>query len=184
VPNVSGGSAQNKLSRVTFWLGKVPSQTLGVVSCALLFLMMLVTFVDVGGRYLFLSPLPAAYEIISLIMPGIIFCALPFVGHRETHVTIDLLDTFLTPAVRRWQGFVVNLFSAGALAFIAYRLFVRSHDHQRFREVTDELFLPLWPFSLAMSILCGIAALAMLANAYAYLKNHKAHGSEHGVSST
>lgn len=183
MPDVSGGSAQNELSRVTFWLGKAPSQTLGVVSCILLFLMMLVTFVDVGGRYLFSSPLPAAYEIISLIMPGIIFCALPFVGYRETHVTIDLLDTFLTPVVRRWQGFLVSLFSAAALGFVAYRLYARSVDHQRFREVTDELFLPLWPFSLLMSILCAVATLAMLANTYAYLTDRRAQVPENGETS-
>ena len=107
-----------KQSRLTFWLGHLPSQALGVISCFLLFAMMMLTFIDVGGRYVFSSPLPAAYEIISLVMPGIIFCALPFVGHREMHVTIDLLDDFLTPAVRRWQGVFVNLFSAAVLAFV------------------------------------------------------------------
>ncbi len=146
--------------------------------------MMLVTFVDVGGRYVFSSPLPAAYEIISLIMPGIIFCALPFVCHRENHVTIDLLDGFLNTAVKRWQSVVVNLFSAGALGFISYRLYIRSLDHQRFHEVTDELFLSLWPFSLLMSILCAVATLATLANVYVYLTKIRESAPDQGASST
>lgn len=180
----AGDPAETDQSRVTFWLGKMPSQALGVISCVLLFAMMMLTFIDVGGRYLFSSPLPAAYEIISLVMPGIIFCALPFVGHRETHVTIDLLDTFLTPGIQRWQSIFVNLFSASALGFVSWRLYARSIDHQRFQEVTDELFLKLWPFSLTMSILCAIATLALLANAWAYLTNTRSHGATPGETST
>ena len=167
--------------RVVFWLGSLPSQVLGFVACVLLFVMMLVTFIDVGGRYLFSSPLPAAYELISLIMPGIIFCALPNISLHESHVTIDLLDSFISTAVKRWQSVFVNLFSAAAMGFIAYRLYVRYADHLRFQEVTDELFLPLWPFSLAMSVLTAVATLALLANAYGYLKNSPVHDGEDGV---
>jgi len=184
MPNTSEGFARKGKNPVSFWLGKVPSHTLGIVSCALLFLMMIITFIDVGGRYLFSSPLPAAYEIISLIMPGIIFCALPFVCHRQSHVTIDLLDFLVSSSVRRWQGFMVSLFSTLAMGFITYRLYARYIDHKRFGEVTDELFLPLWPFSLAMSILCAIATVALLANAYAYLTNRMPGSDEHEVPST
>ena len=155
---------------------------LGGVAAVLLFCMMVLTFIDVAGRYVFSSPLPAAYELISLIMPAIIFCALPYVGYRENHVTIDLLDIFLSPTVKRWQGFVVNLVSAVALGFIAYRLFARFQDHKRFGEVTDELFLPLWPFSLIMSILCAIATLALIANTVDYLTGRHLAPPDSGVS--
>lgn len=174
--------AEDRLTRsgVTYWLGHIPSQSLGVVSCVLLFAMMLLTFIDVGGRYLFSAPLPAAYELISLIMPGIIFCALPYVGHTQTHVTIDLLDGFLGPAVRRWQGVFTNLFSAAALGFISYRLYARSVDHKRFQEVTDELYLPLWPFSITMSVLCAVATLVFIANIYGYFRYGAAYAPKSG----
>ena len=113
-------------------------------------------------------------------MPGIIFCALPYVGERQTHVTIDLLDSFLSPAVRRWQGVFVNLFSAAALGFIAWRLYARSVDHRRFQEVTDELFLPLWPFSITMSVLCAIATLVFIANIYGYYRHGAAFAPKSG----
>ncbi len=184
MPKSAGGFARNGQTLSNYWLGTAPSHVLGIVSCALLFLMMLVTFIDVGGRYLFASPLPAAYELISLIMPGIIFCALPFVCHNESHVTIDLLDFLVSPKARRWQGFLVSLFSTLAMGFVAYRLYVRHIDHRRFGEVTDELFLPLWPFSLAMSILCAVATMALLVNTYAYMMNRMAKGDEHEVLST
>ncbi len=163
--------------RLAFWLGTVPGHTLAGVSCLLLFAMMVVTFADVSGRYLFDSPLPAAHEIISFTMPGIIFCVLPVVCFREGHVTIDLLDPAVPGRWKRWQGLAVNLVSAGAMALIAWRLAVRAYDHRQFDEVTDELYLSLWPFSLFMAVLSVAAAVALLANVGAYATGVRRHPS-------
>lgn len=167
-PTDSSGAGRAATSGAIFWLGTLPRQILGAISCALLFAMMALTFVDVTGRYLFDSPLPAAYEIIAFTMPGIIFCALPMVNHRERHVTIDLLDTIIPKSWIRWQSLIVNLLAATVTGFISWRLAVRSHDHFRFNEVTDELYLKLWIFSGLTAILCAVAALVFLVNAYGY----------------
>lgn len=146
------------------------------IACLLLFAMMLFTFADVVGRYFFASPLPAAYEIVSLTMPAIIFCALPQSILREDHVTVDLLDAIMPRAAARVQAVVVHLFSAAALALIAWRLVIRSMDQLDYEEVTDELFLELWPFSAVMAALCTIATLAALANAFLSLTGRKTWG--------
>ncbi|MEN8195867.1 MAG: TRAP transporter small permease [Pseudomonadota bacterium] len=163
---------------MAFWLGAVPRHTLAVASCLLLFSMMVLTFADVGGRYLLDSPLPAAHEIISFTMPGIIFCALPVVCFREGHVTIDLFDPFVPGRWKRWQGLAVNLVSAGAMALIAWRLAVRSYDHRQFDEATDELYLSLWPFSLFMAVLSVVATVALLVNVAGYVAGARRHPSE------
>jgi len=147
---------------VAVWAGTLPGRVLGGIACTALFVMMLLTFSDVIGRYFFASPLPAAYELISLIMPLIIFCALPYVNLTQGHVTIDLLDGFIPKWLLRWQVLFVHLVSAIALALIAWRLAIASQDHREFDGVTNELYLPLWPFSAAMSALCVIAAVTML----------------------
>lgn len=146
------------------------------IACLLLFAMMLFTFADVVGRYFFASPLPAAYEIVSLMMPAIIFCALPLTVLREGHVTVDLLDSIVPRAAARVQAVVVHLASAAALALISWRLVIRSMDQLTYEEVTDELFLELWPFSAVMATLCAIAALAALANSILSLTGRKAWG--------
>jgi len=161
-----------------FRLGAAARRVLGAISCALLFAMMILTFVDVAGRYLFDSPLPAAYEIIAFTMPGIIFCALPMVNHRESHVTIDLLDLIVPASWIRWQSLIVNLFAAAVTGFIAWRLGARSYDHFRFREVTDELYLKLWIFSGTAALLCSVAALVFLVNAYGYAAGTRDRPSE------
>ena len=152
------------------------SKILAGIACIVLFAMMLLTFVDVIGRYLFLSPLPAAYEIISLMMPAIIFCALPLTVLRETHVTVDLLDTFIPSGLARVQGVVVNLVSAAALALVTWRLSVKGWEDRYYETVTDELLLLIWPFGLGMALLCAIATVAALANAWSYVSGTRARG--------
>lgn len=138
------------------------------IACIVLFAMMLLTFVDVLGRYVFLSPLPAAYEMISLMMPAIIFCAMPMTVLREGHVTVDLLDSFVPRALVRVQGVLVNLFSAAALGLVTWRLGVKAWEDRDYETVTDELLLLVWPVGAAMFALCAIATLAALANAWGY----------------
>ena len=146
------------------------------IACLLLFAMMLFTFADVVGRYFFANPLPAAYEIVSLTMPAIIFCALPLTVLREGHVTVDLLDSFIPRAVARVQAVIVHLLSAAALGLISWRLVIRSMDQRYYEEVTDELFLELWPFSAVMAALCAVATFAALANAVLSLTGRKTLG--------
>ena len=166
-------SSKSKPNPLVFWLGVLPGRTLAAISCFLLFVMMALTFIDVSGRYLFNSPLPALHEIISFMMPGLIFCALPMICRQEGHVTIDLLDIFLSKNVKRWQGLFVNIVSFSAMAFVSWRLAEKSTSHFEFGEVTDELYMDLWPFSLGMSILSAIAAIALIANVADYLTGTK-----------
>ncbi len=161
-PTGAGASAMSALAK-----------GLSYLACLFLFAMMAVTFVDVVGRYLFLSPLPAGYEIVSLIMPAIIFLALPLTILRNTHVTVDLLDSFVPPWLARYQAILANLFGACAFALICWRLFVRARDQHTYEEVTDELILDLWPFSVTMAVLCAVAVLAFMTNIIGLLRNRR-----------
>lgn len=139
-----------------------PLKALSVLACVFLFMMMAVTFVDVLGRYLFLKPLPAAYEIVSLMMPAIIFLALPLSVLRNSHVTVDLLDGIIPPRIVEYRSIMLDLFGSVTMTLLAWRLAIRSSDQHRYEEVSDELFLDLWPFSAAMAVLCGITALVFV----------------------
>ncbi|KMW57677.1 TRAP dicarboxylate transporter, DctQ subunit, unknown substrate 3 [Candidatus Rhodobacter oscarellae] len=133
-----------------------------MLSCVFLFAMMVVTFVDVVGRYVFLKPLPAGYEIVSLMMPAIIFLALPLSVIRNSHVTVDLLDSFTPKRFAEYRAIVISLICSATMALLAWRLAIRSRDQHRYEEVSDELILELWPFSAAMAALCAMTAVVFL----------------------
>lgn len=163
--NPSDGSRKRTLG---YWLGSVPVLTLAFVSCVVLFAMMVLTFVDVVGRK-FGNPVSGANEVISLMMPALVFCILPLVNMREGHVTIDLLDKFVPTGVKRVQAVLVSLLSAGAMALIAWRLYVKAASHLEFNEATDDLVLSLWWFSGGASVLAAVATVALIANMINYL---------------
>ncbi|MBT5429469.1 MAG: TRAP transporter small permease subunit, partial [Rhodospirillaceae bacterium] len=88
---------------------------------------------------------------------------------KEEHVTIDLLDVFVPTRLKGLQAIFVNLIGSGAMFFLAWRLAEKSASHYEFGEVTDDLYLTLWPFSLLIAVLSGIAAIALLSNAFGYI---------------
>jgi TRAP-type C4-dicarboxylate transport system permease small subunit len=161
--------ADEGTGRLAFWFGTVPGHVLAGLSCLFLFGMMILTFVDVTGRYVFNNPIYGAYEIIYLMMPALIFLAFPILCFREGHVTIDLLDGFVPRSIKRWQAVLVNVVSAVAVAFIGWRLYVLSGDQVIDLAVTDTLYLPKWPFSLFMAIMSWVATVALIFNVVGYL---------------
>ncbi|MSQ20723.1 MAG: TRAP transporter small permease [Betaproteobacteria bacterium] len=147
------------------WTGWV----LAIAAASVLFSMMLITFIDVAGRKLFVKPLYGGYEITEFLMGMLIFCALPLVTAREGHVTIDVFDRMVPEHFRRWQQVVVTAISTIALAYIAWRLWELSFDLVKNREVTMTLHIPHGPFARLFAVMSALSALASLVILWRYL---------------
>ena len=74
---------------------------LGFTSASVLFLMMLITAVDVAGRYVFNKPLPGGFELTELLLAALIYCGLPLVSARREHIVIDTFDPYYSPRFKR-----------------------------------------------------------------------------------
>ena len=81
-------------------------------AAALAFLVVL-TVVDVVGRYALSAPAPGATELTEFGVAALVFAALPAVTWRGGHVAVDLLDRFVPPARRRWRAALVNAPACG-----------------------------------------------------------------------
>ncbi|SDG78838.1 TRAP transporter small permease [Roseospirillum parvum] len=142
------------------WLGRAAQRTadgLSLLAGGALFAMMLVTLVDVIGRGLFDSPLPAAFELTELGMGLIIFLALPLVGLKGRHVVVDLMTSLFKGPLGRIRLIVVQLLAAGVLGVLSWRLAVKAADLAAYGGKTVFLQIPLAPLAWVM---CGGAALA------------------------
>jgi len=120
---------------------------------------MLVSVIDVAGRYAFNRPLPGSSEITEILMAILIYAGLPIVSQRNAHITVDLLDSVTPPALARIRDSLVRLLSVFVLCVIAWRLWVYAAQIRDSKDVTEYLKLPLAPFCNFMSILAGIAAI-------------------------
>ncbi len=134
-------------------------RTLERISALLLFCMMLLTAVDVVGRYLFASPVPGGFEITEIMLATLIFCGLPLATLRDGHITVDLAEGFLPTWFKNVRDRLIFAMMALVLAFLSYKLFNKAGDFLEFNDQTAVLNIPLSPVVFAMAGLTGVSAL-------------------------
>lgn len=90
--------------------------------------LVLVTCVDVVGRYFFNAPLGGAFELTQIFLAALVFVSLPLTTLHGGHVEVDLLLPFLPYNVRhalgRFGGTVMGLI----FIYFAYRLVIMAED--------------------------------------------------------
>lgn len=131
----------------------------GLLSACALFAIMLLTFVDVGGRKFFDHSLPGSLELTELLMVVVIFAALPMVSQRGEHVTFDSLDAYLPARVRLVQDKLVHLLCAAAMLGLGWLMGDTAVQFLSNGETTAQLGISKAPFLFGMSILCGVTGL-------------------------
>lgn len=136
-------------------------RVLGVIAATALFAMMLLTFVDVIGRYGFHHSIFGAAELIENLMIVSVFAGLGFVTAKNEHITVSLMEplierTIATP--RRWASIAM---SVGCTLLICWQMFVRALDLLRSAAHSAVLDLPKWiePMSAAVLSLAGFVLL-------------------------
>lgn len=136
--------------------------TLGVTSAVVLFLMMMVTAVDVAGRYLFNKPLNGGFEITEMMLAALIYCGLPLVSHRREHIVVDTFDPLMSTRVRRVLDVFADVVCAATLGGLGYLIFRRAARVADYGDTTNVLQLPLAPVAYLMGTMIVVSALIHL----------------------
>jgi len=132
---------------------------LGIAASVILFLMMLLTFVDVVARYLFNFPLRGGFEITELMLLVLIFAGLPLVSHSDEHVTMDFIDRLLPDAGRLLVVRVVHGVCAAVMFFLTWQVWIKAGRISGYGDTTDVLKITVGPFvyfMAAMILLTGL----------------------------
>ncbi len=132
---------------------------LEVVSCITLLCMMLLTFVDVVGRYVLGSPIFGATEMISALLAYVIFLGLGIANARDKHVFVELFDHQVRRLAPRTYDCAVRGFSVLAMCLIAYVLFDQARDAAHFNSRTIVLE---WPLAVISGLVAALAALSVV----------------------
>jgi TRAP-type C4-dicarboxylate transport system permease small subunit len=150
-------------ARLTRWI----EAGLGLAAALLLFAMMALTFVDVVGRYLFNRSVTGAFEITEIMMALLIFAGLPLVVSREEHVTVDLVDHFTPPRLRRVYRVVVELASALLMFGLAHLMWRKAGRSAAYGDMSTVLLIKYAPFVYAICVFLVIAGAVHVYNALA-----------------
>lgn len=127
-----------------------------------LFALMLLTCVDVFGRYLLNAPLNGGTELTELALSVIVFSALPVVTLTGGHVVVELLDLNMPAAAKVLAARVLDCLWALVLSGIGYGVWKLASRALRRREVSEYLQIPV-AYVLYFTVFClALGAVASL----------------------
>lgn len=139
--------------------------TLATLAGVVLAGIMMLTVVDVIGRYVFSRPVPGASELTEVAMAILIYAGLPVVSARNAHIAVDFGGAGRSERFKRTRDSIVHVLCALILAVVAWRLWVYAEQIRESKDVTEYLRMPQAPFAFVMSVFAGCAALLELARA-------------------
>ncbi len=149
-------------------LARAVALLLGLAAAVFLLAMMLITTVDVAGRYLFTAPLPGAFELTQLLLAATVFAGLPLVTLREQHVSVTLLSGRLKGRAAELHAALTSALSAVVFGFIAWQLSVQAGRLASYGDTTSLLRIPMAPLAWCMTGLAGLSALILVFLAVAH----------------
>ena len=149
---------------------------LGIAASLILFLMMLLTFVDVVARYLFNFPLRGGFEVTELMLLVLIFAGLPLVSHADEHVTMDFIDRILPEAGRRLLVRVVHAICAAVMFFLTWQVWIKAGRIAGYGDTTDVLKITVGPFVYFMAAMILLTGLVHLYKIFAPGEAHAQQG--------
>ena len=148
----------------------------GLLAGLALFAIMVLTFLDVGGRKLLDHSITGSLEMTELLMVVVIFGALPLVSERGEHVVFDSLDPLWPDTVKKIQRGLVHLLCGAALIALGWLMWQTGNDFTSSGETTAQLKIMKSPFIYGMGVLCAFTGFIHLTLMLNPLHNEESEG--------
>jgi TRAP-type C4-dicarboxylate transport system permease small subunit len=132
------------------------------IGMVILAAMVLLTVVDVFGRYLLNRPIVGSAEVTEVMMVSLSYFALVWCTMRKAHIKLDLLTEHIPPSVQTLSDIVFHLLGLGLFSFIAWQNFLMGRDNWLEGYTSWVLHIPNYPFYFVVAIACGMVALVLL----------------------
>lgn len=150
------GKTVNFLNLIASWFAR------GIcwVAVAVLFVMMALTGIDVGGRYIFKHPMPGSMELTEVFMAMVVGLSLAYCALEKGHVRVDVILSRLPPRTQIYLDFVAHFVFLGLFVIMTWRTLLRSLTMIKQDLITQVLFIPVPPFAFIVTI--GFAVLCIV----------------------
>lgn len=145
-------------------------RALSAVVGAMVLVMMVVTTVDVAGRYFLNLPLFGAFEMTEILMGLVIFAGMPLTTAARGHISVNLIEGRLSLRARRVQAAIGDVLCAGVAGFMAWRIYLRGRNLIDVGETTLMLGIGRGYIAVAMALLLAVTALVFAYAAWAAVR--------------
>jgi TRAP-type C4-dicarboxylate transport system permease small subunit len=152
------------------------SSLLSYVGAAALFFMMLLTTVDVAGRYILNKPITGVFELTEYLVLILIFSFLAITQAQGGHVSVDLFLTRLPAKLRFAVNLINHLICLALMAIIFWMGFLSALDSKAVGEMSPNLAIPKYPFVFFLALGCLILCIEYLRNIFNIISERKEDG--------
>lgn len=140
------------------WLAFV----LEAIAATVLLGLMIVTCLDVAGRYFFNDSLNGATELTEIGIALIVFAEMPIITWRGAHVIVDILDNFFGTTIVRVLGVFSTLIISASFYFLASRIWDIAARSIRRGEVTEFLEIEVGLIIQYIAVMSWLTAVCMV----------------------
>lgn len=148
-----------KIQKVIFGLSKI----MALIAAFSLLSMMLLTVIDVSGRYFFKLPVNGAWEIIGLLLVCVGSWGLAHCQVEKEHIRVSFLLERLPQKMQipfRVLAYLTGITSFSVLSANALKVAIRYITTQG--NMTDTLHIPYFPFMLIMAFGAAMLVLVLI----------------------
>lgn len=137
---------------------------LWLLSFVSLFLMMLLTTVDVFGRYFFKHPVRDALEITQFLLVVTVASAMGYTQILKGHIVVDLVTANFSPGRRKVFTASGNLLCLLLFVLFSWQAYRGAVNNWTNGITIGSYDLPQWPFYAFLAFGCLVASLAFFSD--------------------
>lgn len=147
-----------------------------LVGGLMVFVLMLLAVVSVGGRNFFNAPLPGYVDWIEQLMPVIAILGVSYVRREGGHIRMDIVVGALRGRALWAAELLTTLAIFGFVVLMlwgTWQHFDRSFDFDQpmwSRDSSMDIGLPIWPAKLVVPFALGVMTLRLALQIWAYLR--------------
>lgn len=132
------------------------------ISGTCLALMMFLTAMDVGLRYIFNSPISGALELVEYMMAVIVPFALTVAAYEKMHIGVELIMDRFPKGVRLFVGCVTDSMTFSLYALITWQGFLYIFEERDSGMTSAVLLIPNYPFVASLTAAFALLSLITL----------------------
>jgi TRAP-type C4-dicarboxylate transport system permease small subunit len=153
-----------KIASGSEWGLRSTSKVMVYVAALALFGMMMVTVVDVIGRYFFNSQIKGGWELVSYLMVGAGTWGMAYCQVKKGHIRVDFIWQRLSKKAQVGLTTFAYFLGMAAFSVLCWRsaLLAQGYLTATRGNATDTLHIPFFPFVLMLAIGTGMLAVVLL----------------------
>lgn len=160
--------------------GRSITAVLLTVSGVLLLAMMLITTVDVAGRFGFSRSLTGSTEMVRVALAFAVALSLPAVTWGSHHIALGLFQGPSSSRIERLRLGFISLVSAVTMTIVAVVLWGYAGEAAEYEDVIGYLELPVAPMVYVLSVMTAVSAAFFFLHLFFQPKTDRSKGAPDG----